>query len=210
MVALGRRTGLGAYEALAFGHLDEVIQEAVEDAVAAMADIDLCSSDEGFDFVNDPGGVLQCRQWRCLVPVHLIGVEDVAGAGHEAFALFTLAAFLLFFSVELSVKDHQAGFLALVDLTALILPLAIGAPGTGREAACLCGGPEADDVDPTIGAGSVDIGGAVQALAGAVPGHLPVTGSSFDGSDDAVVHLGVNVLVFGLHGLSPCLCERLG
>ena len=102
-----------------------------------MADIGCCSCDEGFGLVEDLGGVFRFRQGRCFEAVHLIGVEDVAGAGHEAFAVFGLAVVLLLFHIELLVEDHEAGFLALADLTALVLPLAIGAPGASREAACL-------------------------------------------------------------------------
>src|SRR5690606_9692093 len=103
---------------------------------------------------------------------------------------------------------HQARLLALADLTALVLPLAIGAPGARAETTGLSCGPEADDVDAAIGFGGVDVDGAVQALAAAVPGHLPVARSRLDGGDDVVRDLGVNVEALCGHGSSPSLCDR--
>src|SRR3546814_14592969 len=70
-------------------------------------------------------------------------------------------------------EDAEAGVLALADLRAERLPLAIGAPDPARIAAAIGGRPERDSIYAAIGLAAGDVGRAGDVGAGMMPRPAP-------------------------------------
>lgn len=94
------------------------------------------------------------------IAIDLIGVEQAESPGEEpaVTAVILVIASLLALDRKLFPEDAEAGVLALADLGAERLPLAVGAPDPACIAAAISGRPERDRVDAAIGlaTGSVD------------------------------------------------------
>jgi hypothetical protein len=69
-------------------------------------------------------------------------------------------------------------------------------------------GPKGDDVDATIGLLRGDVDRAHDVPGGAMPGQTELSGATFDGGDDRVGDVLVNVEAFFCHGRSPLLAGR--
>src|SRR3546814_688010 len=81
-------------------------------------------------------------------------------------------------------EDAEAGVLALADLRAERLPLAIGTPDPARIAAAIGGRPERDRIYAAIGLAAGDAGRAGDVGAGMLPRHAPGAGARFACVDD--------------------------
>lgn len=71
---------------------------------------------------------------------------------------------------KLLIEDDDRRFLALADLSAFVLPLAIRAPKAGLELLGKGGSPQRNGVDAAIALAAGDIDGAFDDAAGAMPG----------------------------------------
>lgn len=135
------------------------------------------------------------------VALHLVGVEHVARARDVAFGRVGLGSVLAIgLDGEGLIKHDERGFLATADLTALLLPLAIGAPD-GQGIALMQGGdPEGEDIDAII----MFAGGDVSRAAGCaapIPGEAEFACAILDGGDDARCDFLMDVeLGFAGHG----------
>ena len=210
VVTLCGTTGFGADKALFFRHLDVIPGRPVERLRSAVADVGAGPADEPFCVLDRLNRVHRFRQ-RDVVAVHLVGIEDRAGPREQAGLRFGFTGRFVFGgNVDLLVEDDGGRLLALAHLRPGILPLAIGAPGTRSEAADLGGSPQGDNIDAPITVSGVDVDRAVEAGPGAVPGHLPLASTGFDGGDDGVRHLLVDVhacFADCVHGKSPEAAE---
>lgn len=84
------------------------------------------------------------------------------------------------------VEHDRRSLLALADLCAERLPLAIGCPETVPEVLRLGAGPEGKNIDPAIGLAGDRIDGAGQRGAAAVPGERVVAGAALQCGNDLV------------------------
>src|SRR3546814_1534577 len=136
---------------------------------------DVCSSDlaergdEGFGG-GEAFAVGQDRPRFGRIAIDLIGVEQAEGLGEEpaVVAVFIVAAFVAL-RAKLLPEDAEAGVLALADLRAERLPLAIGAPDPARIAAAIGSRPERDRIYAAIGLAAGDVGRAGDVGAGMMP-----------------------------------------
>src|SRR3546814_16996316 len=87
-------------------------------------------------------------------------------------AVFVVAAFVVV-RAKLLPEDAEAGVLALADLRADRLPLAIGAPDPARVAAAISRGPKRDRIYAAIGLTACAVGWTGAVSAGMMPRHAP-------------------------------------
>lgn len=135
--------------------------------------------------------------------IHLLGSEDRRGAGEKASFGVGIRAILGAGVFEFLVEDNVGGFLALADLSACLGPLPVGAPDAGAEAAGMGGRPKGHDVDASIGLLGGDVGRAGDHTAALMPGELEVASAIFDGGDELVGDVLMNVEPIFRHGLAP-------
>src|SRR3546814_7732446 len=83
-------------------------------------------------------------------------------------------------------EDAEAGVLALADLRAERLPLAIGAPDPARIAAAIGSRPERDRIYAAIGLAAGDVGRAGDVGDGMMPRHAPGASAGFDRVGDRI------------------------
>ena len=148
-------------------------------------------------------------------PVGLLGVEDGVlpddGSGHPLVAVDALAFVVLDGPPALVgegdlpmvlEREDPCPLLALSDLAAPGLDLAVGSPADVDVAARLLDGGEVQAVAARVGASGIDVGGQ-HALA-RPPGLLPRCGALADLLDDPVGELAVIFVVFHRSSSSPC------
>src|SRR3546814_17651583 len=83
-------------------------------------------------------------------------------------------------------EDAEAGVLALADLRAERLPLAIGAPDPARIAAAIGSRPERGRLYAAIGLAAGDVGRAGDVGAGMMPRHAQCARAGVDRVDDRI------------------------
>ena len=137
------------------------------------------------------------------------GGWDRRGAGEQPSFRFRVSPILAAGEFEFFVEDDVGGFLSLADLSACFGPLAIGSPDAGAETASLGCRPQGHDVDAAIGLLGSDVGGAGDHAAAPMPGELKVASALFDGGDDLVGDVLMNVEPIFRHGLAPVLGGRV-
>lgn len=105
---------------------------------------------------------------------------------------FDLTRFGRFFSANVFVEDDEIRFLTTTNLCVLFLPLPIRSPEIRLVTTSRLCDPQCQDVDATIlvSAGHV-FGNGLSRIA--MPRHREVAGAGFDGGDDAISDLLVNV-----------------
>src|SRR3546814_2463585 len=147
---------------------------------------DLERGEEGFGG-GEAFAVGQDRPRFGRIAIDLIGVEQAEGLGEEpaVVAGFIVAAFVAL-RAKLLPEDAEAGVLALADLRAERLPLAIGAPDPARIAAAIGSRPERDRIYAAIGLAAGDVGRAGDVGAGMMPRHAPGARAGVDRVDDRI------------------------
>nr|WP_297319263.1 hypothetical protein [Novosphingobium sp.] len=180
-----RIKGLRAAEGLEGGRRDKVAAGIVAGHIAAEPHLGRQRGEEGLG-VRDALFLGQDRCRRGFVAIDLRCIEHTKGTGDETAARVLVAALVIAGRAKgLPQKDDGRASAAL-NLSAALLPLAVGAPDGGRIARVLRLGPEEQDIDAPIRlAGDIDRAGCARA----VPGHLVCASTRLDGRDDLLGHL---------------------
>ncbi len=176
-------------------------------AVALNADGSAGGSDEGLD-IRDGIEHLGFRHIGQSVAVDLRNVEHMRALSEDPASALARLVFAALARVQNLVEHDRRGLLALADLSAQRLPLAIGRPETVPEVLRLGAGPESKDVDPAIGLAGDRIDGSGQRGAAAMPWKGVVARAALHRGDDlvgdGVVDAGGCV---GGHGGNPSSCR---
>ena len=194
-----------------------VVLEVVGGAVALLvADVDATLGDDGLSpFLRQPGGLLVVPPLRELQPLGLLGVEDdegppdgpleLLGAVIDGVAVFVLANLPVLVALGEALlageEDDVLAGLALSDLAAESLDLAVGAPAVVAVAAGVGRHGQVEGVAPGIFPGAGHVLGE-RRFAG-LPGLLPWGGALPDPFDQLVGKVAVVVLLFGCHREAP-------
>src|SRR3546814_17862024 len=126
---------------------------------------DVCSSDLGFGG-GEAFALGQDRPRFGRIAIDLIGVEQAERLGEKPSVVAIIVAGFVTLRAKLLPEDAEAGVLALADLRAERLPMAIGAPDPARIAAAISGRPERDRISAAIGLAAGAVGRAGDAGAG--------------------------------------------
>src|SRR3546814_10462151 len=160
LMNMGCIEAVGVVEGAEIRHVDAVFGDVIIGAGRAVDGIDAERGDEGFGG-GEAFAVGQDRPRFGRIAIDLIGVEQAEGLGEEpaVVAVFIVAAFVAL-RAKLLPEDAEAGVLALADLRAERLPLAIGAPDPARIAAAIGSRPDRDRIYAALGLAAGDVGRA--------------------------------------------------
>ncbi|MBT9159741.1 MAG: hypothetical protein DDT26_01004 [Dehalococcoidia bacterium] len=197
--AFGRATGLRAREAETIRHRDAIGAAIVVRTRATDVDDSATCGNQLLGTFTGRDGVGGFVDLRHGVAINLGNVEHARRAGDEAAVATIVIAggiAILLARLDVLVEDDNGGLLALADLGAFVLPLAIRAPQTVGEFLAVGGSPEGNGVDAAIGTLAGNIDRAFDDRALRVLGHLRMLGTGFDGGNDLVGDGVVNVEAF--------------
>ena len=190
-VNVGGVEAVGIVEGAEIRHVNAVFGDMIIGAGRAVDSIDAERGDEGFGG-GEAFALRQVRRRFGRVAIDLIGVEQAERLGEKP-SMVVIAAGGVTLRAKLLPEDAEAGVLALADLRAERLPLAIGAPDPARVAAAIGGRPERDRIYAAIGLAAGDVGRAGDVGAKMMPRHAPGAGAGFDGVDDRLRDASVDV-----------------
>ena len=189
---MGGVEAVGVVEGAEIRHVDAVFGDVIIGAGRAVDGIDAERGDEGFGG-GEAFALGQDRPRFGRIAIDLIGVEQAERLGEKPSVVAIIVAGFVTLRAKLLPEDAEAGVLALADLRAERLPLAIGAPDPARIAAAIGGRPERDRIYAAIGLAAGDVGRAGDVGAGMMPRHAPGAGAGFDGVDDRLRDASVDV-----------------